>query len=93
MPEPKNKEELQTLLGMFNYISRYIPNLSILNQPLQELGKTTEFAWKKVNSDACHSIRKSWCEQLSYFDTNCSEVEIIVNASQNGLGAQLLVKD
>ncbi|KAK2702632.1 hypothetical protein QYM36_018763 [Artemia franciscana] len=37
MPEPRNKEQLQTLLGMFNYLSRYIPNLSSLNQPLREL--------------------------------------------------------
>ena len=93
MPEPKNKEELQTLLGMFNYLSRYIPKLSILNQPLRELGKAKEFVWKKVHSDACQVIRKSLCEHLSYFDTNCQEVEIIVDASQHGLGAQLLVKD
>jgi len=39
IPEPRNTEELQTLLGMFNYLSRYIPNLSSQNQPLQELGK------------------------------------------------------
>ena len=28
MPAPKSKDELQTLLGMFNYLSRYIPALS-----------------------------------------------------------------
>ncbi|KAK2724052.1 hypothetical protein QYM36_002412, partial [Artemia franciscana] len=64
MPEPRNKEELQTLLGMFNYLSRYIPNLSSQNQPLRELGKAKDF-----------------------------EVEVIVDASQHGLGAQLLVED
>ena len=46
-----------------------------------------------MHSDACQVIRKSLCEHLSYFDTNCQEVEIIVDASQHGLGAQLLVKD
>ncbi|KAK2704046.1 hypothetical protein QYM36_017622 [Artemia franciscana] len=93
MPEPRNKEELQTLLGMFNYLSRYIPNLSSLNQPLQELGKAKDFVWTKKHSNACQTICKSLCEHLSYFDTHCQEVEIIVNASQHGLGAQLLVKD
>ncbi|KAK2707572.1 hypothetical protein QYM36_015319 [Artemia franciscana] len=58
MPEPRNKEELQTLLGMFNYLSRYIPNLSSLNQPLQELGKAKDFVWTKKHSDACQTICK-----------------------------------
>jgi hypothetical protein len=34
MPASQNQEELQTLLGMYNYLSRYIPNLSTLNKPL-----------------------------------------------------------
>ncbi|KAK2722068.1 hypothetical protein QYM36_002572 [Artemia franciscana] len=86
-PEPRNKEELQTLLWMFNYLSRYIPNLSSLNQPLRDLGKAKDFVWTKKHSDACQTIRKS------YFNTHCQEVEIIVDASQHGLGAQLLVRD
>ncbi|KAK2706617.1 hypothetical protein QYM36_016593 [Artemia franciscana] len=93
MLEPTNKEELQTLLGMFNYLSRYIPNLFSLNQPLRELGKPKDFVWTKKHSDACQTISKSLCEHLSYFDTHYQEVEIIVDASQHGLGAELLVKD
>ncbi|KAK2718493.1 hypothetical protein QYM36_005727 [Artemia franciscana] len=91
--EPRNKEELQTLLRMLNYLSRYIPSLSSLNQPLRELGKAKDFVWTKKHSDACQTIRKSLSKHLSYFDTHCQEVEKIVNASQHGLGAQLLVKD
>ncbi|KAK2702515.1 hypothetical protein QYM36_018876 [Artemia franciscana] len=36
---PSTKEELQTILGMMNYLAQYIPNLSSLNQPLRDLAK------------------------------------------------------
>ena len=43
MPAPRNQEELQTLLGMYNYLSRYIPNLATLNKPLRDLSKQQKF--------------------------------------------------
>ncbi|KAK2711942.1 hypothetical protein QYM36_012907 [Artemia franciscana] len=33
MPHPSNKDELATFLGMTNFLSKYIPNLSSLNYP------------------------------------------------------------
>ncbi|KAK2715885.1 hypothetical protein QYM36_010452 [Artemia franciscana] len=39
MLEPRNKEELQMLLGMFNYLSRYIPNLSRVLELQKQTGK------------------------------------------------------
>ncbi|KAK2702359.1 hypothetical protein QYM36_019029, partial [Artemia franciscana] len=36
---PSTKEELQTILGMMNYLAQNIPNLSSLNQPLRDLAK------------------------------------------------------
>ena len=34
MPAPQNQKEKQTLLEIYNYLSRYIPNLSTLKKPL-----------------------------------------------------------
>ncbi|XP_065576328.1 uncharacterized protein LOC136037534 [Artemia franciscana] len=42
MPAPQNQEELQTLLGMYNYLSRYIPNLAMLNKPLRDQERDSE---------------------------------------------------
>ena len=90
MPAPKNKDELQTLLGMYNYLSRYIPGLSTLNQPLRDLAKAKEFKWKVVHNDARVKIQEAICSNLAYFDTKSAQVEVITDASQHGLGAQLV---
>ena len=37
MAPPANKQEVQTFLGMANYMSPFIPNLSTLTAPLREL--------------------------------------------------------
>lgn len=33
MPEPQSKQDLQRLLGMVNYLSQYIPNMSEITGP------------------------------------------------------------
>lgn len=39
MEPPKDKGELETLLGMINYLSKFAPGLSHVNVPLQQLLK------------------------------------------------------
>lgn len=39
MPSPTNKKELQRVLGVLNYVSKFIPNFSIETTPLRELLK------------------------------------------------------
>ena len=46
MPRPRTHKELQTLLGMLNYLSRYIPNLSSQNEPLRTLSKQQKFVFE-----------------------------------------------
>ena len=43
MPAPQNQEELQMLLGMYNYLSKNIPNLLTLNKLLWDLSKQHKF--------------------------------------------------
>lgn len=46
MPDPKNITDLRRLLGMINYLGRYIPNLSSTIKPLNDLlGKDVQWAW------------------------------------------------
>lgn len=37
MPPPTNMKELKTFLGMTNYMSKFIPNLSTIAEPLRQL--------------------------------------------------------
>ena len=40
MPTPSCKQGLQRLLGMINYLAKYIPNMSELTAPLRSLLKS-----------------------------------------------------
>ena len=37
MPRPTDKAGVQRLLGMVNYVSKFIPNMSDLRSPLRQL--------------------------------------------------------
>jgi hypothetical protein len=46
MEPPSNKSELQTIMGMITYLSKFAPNLAnITSQLRQLLLKDTEFIW------------------------------------------------
>ena len=45
-PAPVDKQELQRFLGMINYLGKFVPNMSKLNEPLRRLlEKDVEFNW------------------------------------------------
>ncbi|KAK2727616.1 hypothetical protein QYM36_008187 [Artemia franciscana] len=90
MPRPRNREELQTLLGMLNYLSRYIPNLSFQNEPLRTLSKQHKFVWEEVHDNAFDTIKKSICSTISPFNPSVGNLELQVDASKSGLGAVLI---
>ena len=46
MTTPMSKSELQSFLGLCNYLAIYVPSLSAVLQPLRELTKkNTDFQW------------------------------------------------
>ncbi|GFU92980.1 retrovirus-related Pol polyprotein from transposon 17.6 [Trichonephila clavipes] len=48
MPTPKSKTEVRRLLGMMNYPSKFIPNVSKVTAPLREIiHENVEFNWGK----------------------------------------------
>ena len=92
MPRPQNKAELQTFLGMINYLSRFAPNLSTVITPLRDLTKNnSDFIWDsvsdKVFKDAKELITHS--PVLEYFDSK-KDITLQVDASKSGVGATLL---
>ncbi|KAK2708414.1 hypothetical protein QYM36_014131 [Artemia franciscana] len=90
MPAPKSKEELHRLLGIYNYLSRYVPNLSTSNQPLRDLMKAKVWKWDGIHEAARKTIQDSICKNLAYFSQHAKLTEVVTDASQHGVGAQLV---
>ena len=44
LPSPQNKKDVERLLGMLTYLSKFIPNMSIFTEPLRVLLKQ-EVQW------------------------------------------------
>ncbi|KAK2711196.1 hypothetical protein QYM36_012393, partial [Artemia franciscana] len=89
MPTPKSKEELQTLLGILKFLSRYIPNLATQKQPLRDLIKANEFEWKELHTTCLNQLKESIITNLAFFDSSSPTLELEVDASKHGLGAQI----
>jgi hypothetical protein len=87
MPSPTNKKEVLQILGMINFVDKFIPQKSHLLEPLTALlRKDVEFVWEitqqKALDEAKHILTKA--PNLSFFDL---DKQII--ASSFGLGAAL----
>ena len=92
LPVPTNVTELQEFLGLVMYLSPFIPGLSTLTAPLQELlKKDTDFSWNHTYDIAFERVKEAVASDttLRYFDPSLP-VTIQVDASQVGLGAVLL---
>ncbi|XP_062576513.1 uncharacterized protein K02A2.6-like [Saccostrea cucullata] len=93
MPTPTDRQAVQRLLGMVNFVQRFVPNLSEVTSTLRDLLKSdTYFHWdEQVHGNAFSTIKKILSEApvLSFFDPN-KETILQCDASQNGLGACLM---
>ncbi|CAB3985329.1 Hypothetical predicted protein [Paramuricea clavata] len=92
MPLPKSKQDLQRLLGMVNYLSQYIPNMSEITAPLRTLlKKDIQWSWHNEHQKALERIKKVLTSSpvLHFYDID-KPVILQVDASQGGLGACLI---
>ena len=91
-PRPHDRESVQRLLGMVNFVSRYIPNMSSITKPIRSLlQKDIMWQWNEEQEAALNTIRKILCEEpiLKFYDID-KDLILQVDASLNGLGACLL---
>lgn len=92
LKKPANKKELQRLLGMVNYLNKFIPNLSSITEPMRQLlSKNTEWMWMDSQRKSFETIKKvlSTAPVLKYYDVK-QDVTLSVDASSFAIGACLL---
>ncbi|GBN11898.1 Transposon Ty3-I Gag-Pol polyprotein [Araneus ventricosus] len=59
MPTPKSKTEVRRLLGMINFLSKFIPNVSKVTAPLREIiHENVEFNWGKEQEMSFENIKE-----------------------------------
>ena len=92
MPKPADVAAVQRLLGLSQYLSKFLPHLSDITKPLRELTqKEVEWAWGPAQQKAWETLKKavSSTPVLRYYNLQ-EEVTLQCDASQSGLGAALM---
>ena len=91
MPQPTDVPEVRRLLGMVQYLAKFLPHLSDVTKPLRDLTqKDVEWAWDQLQQEAFRKLKEALSNTpvLRYYNL-AQEVTIQCDASQFGLGAVL----
>lgn len=89
MPPPTDKKGVERLLGTVNYLAKFVPNMSVINEPIRSLLRSDVlFTWEKPQQDAFEAIKDILSREpiLTFFDVK-KPVCVSVDASKCGLGA------
>jgi hypothetical protein len=92
LPAPRNITENRSILGMFSFYRRFIPNFAQIAHPLTELtGKNVPFIWTEKCQMAFETLQEKSLSApvLAPFNQNWS-IQIHTDASKIGIGAVLM---
>ena len=89
---PTNREEVRILQGTVNYLSKFLPRLSQVMEPIRQLTRDgVVFQWGEAQERAFEKVKSLVTEApiLAYYSPNETLV-LQTDASKKGLGAGLL---
>ena len=92
MPKPTTLKDLQTFLGMVQYLSKFSPRIAEIAEPLRYLMKKhAPYTWGPEHNHTVNSIKKEIVQApiLRYYDLK-KETVLQTDASIKGLGTCLL---
>ena len=92
MPPPSSKREVQSFIGMINYLTKFLPRLTELFKPIRELIKDkVPFNWGPEHQESFAMLKKELVRApvLAYYNPQ-KETILQTDASTKGLGACLL---
>ena len=92
MPSPTDIAGVKRFLGFVNYLSKFLPHLSDVCDPLRQLTKKeVEWCWLEIHETAVKRIKEMVTSKpvLRYFDDK-KELTLQADASQKGLGAAIM---
>ena len=93
---PSDIKGARSLLGMVNYLMRFLPHLSDICEPIRTLThKDVIFKWSEVHDKAFAELKSAITSApvLAYFDPSDKNLVIQCDASQYGLGFVLMQND
>ena len=95
MPSPTNKKQVQSFIGMINYLSKFSPRLSNLAEPIRVLSKDkVPFNWGPEHQAAFIQMKKEIASApvLTYYNPK-KQTTLQKDASIKGIGDCLLQDD
>ena len=95
LPYPKTTKQLQQLLGLFQFVSRFIPNFARIASPLYSLvNRERKFEIHKTDLEAIDALKEALASDcmLVHFDPS-KDIKLCVDASATAIGGILLQKE
>ena len=88
---PKSIKDMQRLLGFINYHRNYIPNLSLIEEPLQEITRKKKFYWTDKQQAAFEEVKKNIASPaVLAIPTKTGRFYLETDASDYSIGGHLL---
>ena len=95
MPPPSNRKEVQSFMGLINYLTKFSPRLTELSEPVRELIKEkVPFNWGPEHQESFEALKKELVKApgLAYYNPR-KETVLQTDTSTKGLGACHLQED
>lgn len=88
---PTCKKDLQSFLGLVNFVSRFIPHFSTITAPLRALLKrNVVFRWSAIQEKVFEKLKSCVGSMKAAMFDPSAKTQLLTDASPVGLGAVLL---